>query len=124
MSLLLTLLFTRLAFFGLENRDYCGRGSAALTIRRPSNPQKLALTSPTSGCRSVGIVRSRTKATELVSSKMPFRNPCTAHVFFPEPLSSNFQCLRCSFPRFTQNLMNTRCRIRREIASSQIQDSK
>jgi hypothetical protein len=28
--------------------------------------QKLALTSPTSGGRSVGIVRSRTKATELV----------------------------------------------------------
>jgi hypothetical protein len=30
-------------------------------------PQKLALTSPTSGGPSVGIVRSRTKATELVS---------------------------------------------------------
>jgi hypothetical protein len=30
-------------------------------------PQKLALTSATSGGRSVGIVRSRTKATELVS---------------------------------------------------------
>ena len=29
-------------------------------------PQKLALTSPTGGGRSVGIVRSRTKATELV----------------------------------------------------------
>jgi hypothetical protein len=29
-------------------------------------PQKLALTSPTSGDRSVGIVRSRTKATELL----------------------------------------------------------
>jgi hypothetical protein len=28
-------------------------------------PQKLALTSPTSGCLSVGIVRSRTQATEL-----------------------------------------------------------
>jgi hypothetical protein len=32
----------------------------------PLYPQKLALTSPTSGCRSVGIVRSRTKATELL----------------------------------------------------------
>jgi hypothetical protein len=30
-------------------------------------PQKLSLTSPTSVSRSVGIVRSRTKATELVS---------------------------------------------------------
>jgi hypothetical protein len=30
-------------------------------------PQKLSLTSPTSGGRSVGIVRSRTKATEFSS---------------------------------------------------------
>ena len=32
----------------------------------PLYPQKLALTSPTGGGRSVGIVRSRTKATEFV----------------------------------------------------------
>ena len=32
----------------------------------PLYPQKLALTSPTGGGRSVGIVRVRTKATELV----------------------------------------------------------
>jgi len=32
----------------------------------PLYPQKLALTSPTGGGRSVGIVRSWTKATELV----------------------------------------------------------
>ena len=31
----------------------------------PLYPQKLALTSPTGGGRSVGIVRSRTKATEF-----------------------------------------------------------
>jgi len=31
----------------------------------PVYPQKLALTSPTSGGRSVGIVRVRTKATEF-----------------------------------------------------------
>jgi hypothetical protein len=30
-------------------------------------PQKLALASPKGGCRSVGIVRLRTKATEEVS---------------------------------------------------------
>jgi hypothetical protein len=30
-------------------------------------PQKLALTSPTSGGRAVGIIRSRTKVTEFVS---------------------------------------------------------
>jgi hypothetical protein len=40
----------------LENRDYGRRGSAALTTTTPY-PQKLALTSPTSGDRSVGIVR-------------------------------------------------------------------
>jgi hypothetical protein len=33
----------------------------------PLYPQKLALTSPTSGSRSVDIVRSQTQATELVS---------------------------------------------------------
>jgi len=33
----------------------------------PLYPQKLALTSPTGGGRSVGIVRVRTKATELVN---------------------------------------------------------
>jgi hypothetical protein len=32
----------------------------------PFYPQKLALTLPTSGDRSVGIVRARTKATELL----------------------------------------------------------
>jgi hypothetical protein len=32
----------------------------------PLYPQKLALTSQTSGGRSVGIVRSRNKATELI----------------------------------------------------------
>jgi hypothetical protein len=50
----------------LENREY-GRGDP---LRRPSDilcPQKLALTSPTIGGLLVGIVRSRTKATEFVS---------------------------------------------------------
>ena len=32
----------------------------------PLYPQKLALTLPTGGSRSVGIVRSRTKATEFI----------------------------------------------------------
>jgi hypothetical protein len=49
-----------------RNRDYGRRGSAALTMRL-FYPQKLVLTSPTSGGLAVGIVRSRTKATELVS---------------------------------------------------------
>jgi hypothetical protein len=43
----------------------------------PLYPQKLALTSPTSGGRSVGIVRSRTKAMEfsfLVVAHRTFAN--------------------------------------------------
>jgi hypothetical protein len=46
-----------------ENRDY-GRRDPPLWPRDTLYPQKLALTSPTSGGRSVGIFRSRTKATE------------------------------------------------------------
>jgi hypothetical protein len=49
----------------LENLDYGRRGSAALTTRHPLH-QKLALTSPTSGGRSFGIVRSPTQATKFV----------------------------------------------------------
>jgi hypothetical protein len=41
-------------------------GSAALTTRHPLYPQKLSITSPTSGGRSVGIVGSRTKTTEFI----------------------------------------------------------
>jgi hypothetical protein len=50
---------------GLEYREY-GRGNPLRWPRDTLYPQKLALTSPTSGGRSVGIVRSRTKATEFV----------------------------------------------------------
>jgi hypothetical protein len=52
---------------GLEKRDDGRKGSAALTMRHPSILKKLALNSPTSGGRSVGIVCSRTESTELVS---------------------------------------------------------
>jgi hypothetical protein len=52
--------------FGLEIREYVRRGSAKLTTREPSIRKTLALISPTSGGRSVGIVRSRTQATEFV----------------------------------------------------------
>jgi hypothetical protein len=52
----------------LENRDYHYKDPSRLphdTLYR----QNLALTSPTIGGRSVGIVRLRTKATELLLSK-------------------------------------------------------
>jgi hypothetical protein len=50
---------------GLENREY-GLGIRCADHATPLYPQKLALTSPTSSGRLVGIVRLRTKATELV----------------------------------------------------------
>jgi hypothetical protein len=49
---------------GLENRE-CGRGDPFRWPRDTLYPQKLALTSPTRGGRSVCIVRVRTKATEF-----------------------------------------------------------
>jgi hypothetical protein len=48
---------------GLENLDY-GRRDPSRWPRGTLYPQKLALTSPTSGGLSVGILRSRTQATE------------------------------------------------------------
>jgi hypothetical protein len=48
---------SRLRLWGIRRTDHA----------RPLYPQKLALTSPTGGGRSVGVVRSRTKATELVN---------------------------------------------------------
>jgi hypothetical protein len=50
--------------FGLENREY-GRGDPLRWPRNTLYPQKLALTSPTRGGRSVGIVRLRINATEF-----------------------------------------------------------
>jgi hypothetical protein len=50
---------------GLGNRDYGRRGSVAPTTRHLSIRKNVALTSPTSDGRSVGIVRSRTQATEF-----------------------------------------------------------
>jgi hypothetical protein len=49
---------------GLESREY-GRMDPLRGPRDNLYPKKLALTSPTSGGRSVGIVRSWTKATEF-----------------------------------------------------------
>jgi hypothetical protein len=50
---------------GIENREY-GRGDPLRWPRGTLYPQKLTLSSPTSGSCSVGIVRLRAKATEFV----------------------------------------------------------
>jgi hypothetical protein len=49
---------------GLENREY-GRRDPSRWPRGTLYPKKLALTSPASSGRSVGIFRSRTQAIEL-----------------------------------------------------------
>jgi hypothetical protein len=54
---------------GLENREY-GHGDSSRWPRGTPYPQKLALTSPISGGRSVGIIRSRTQATEFSFFKL------------------------------------------------------
>jgi hypothetical protein len=48
----------------LENREY-GHRDPSRWPRGTVYPQKLAITSPTSGGRSVGIVRSRTQTMEF-----------------------------------------------------------
>jgi hypothetical protein len=50
-------------YIGLERREY-GRRDPSRWPRGTLYPQKLALTSPTSGGRSLGIVRLQTKTTE------------------------------------------------------------
>jgi hypothetical protein len=49
---------------GLENREY-GRRDPSRSPHVTLYPQKLALTSPTNGGRSDGIVHSRTQAMEI-----------------------------------------------------------
>jgi hypothetical protein len=49
---------------GLEIQEY-GRRDPSHRPRDTLYPQKLALTSPTVGCRSAGIVFSRTEVTEM-----------------------------------------------------------
>jgi hypothetical protein len=53
----------------LEIREY-GRRDPSRWPRGTLYPQTLALASPTSGGRSVGIVRLRTQATELSLNKL------------------------------------------------------
>jgi hypothetical protein len=54
-----------LKIYGLENREY-GCRNPSRWPRGTLYPQKLVLTLPTSGGRSVGIVRSRTQTTEFL----------------------------------------------------------
>jgi hypothetical protein len=74
---------------GLESREY-DRGDMLRWNHDTLYPQKFALTSPTSGDRSVGTVRSRTKATEFSFSSFynVARNLDSVH--------AEFYCLQSS----------------------------
>jgi hypothetical protein len=61
---------------GPENRDYGRRGSVELTTRQPPSA-KFSTNQPTSGGRSVGMVRSRTQATEFVFLLKQFLPHCS-----------------------------------------------
>jgi hypothetical protein len=63
----------------LETREY-GRRNSSLWPRDILWRQKLALTSPISGCLSVGIVRSRTEATEFSSFSQKQHQSHVKHV--------------------------------------------
>ena len=70
----------------------------------PLYPQKLALTSPTGGGRSVGIVRSRTKATEfslilVINNVLVF---CSGDMWFE--FQTGFQLASLSFFGFLRYL--------------------
>ena len=61
----------------------------------PLYPQKLALTSPTGGGRSVGIVRSRTKATEFFSSVFFLFEPKFERVYRRHYYYTTYSIRRC-----------------------------
>jgi hypothetical protein len=66
---------------GLENREY-GHRNPSRWPRDTLYPQKLALTLPTSGGRSVGIFHSRTKTTEFnLVERWTVCTPLSVNVF-------------------------------------------
>jgi hypothetical protein len=58
--------FRKICYWNKSRSLFSSPHFSNILFKTPLYPQKLALTSPTSGGLSVGIVRSRTKATELV----------------------------------------------------------
>jgi hypothetical protein len=62
---------------GLESRGY-GHRDPSRWPRGSLSPQKLVLTSPTSGDRSFDIARSWTQATEFFSQQETYSSPITA----------------------------------------------
>jgi hypothetical protein len=84
---------------GLQNSEY-GRRDPSRWSRGTLYPQKLVSTSPISGCRTVGIVRSRTKTKEsvflwlwrVVCWDIPPCSPFTVNRSFGGGYRLHFQC--------------------------------
>jgi hypothetical protein len=77
---------------GLENRDY-GRGDPLHSPRGTRYPLKLALTWPTGGGRSVGIVRLLIEATEFKVHPTNTSRLCLLHISMPV-FTINFKLYR------------------------------
>jgi hypothetical protein len=89
---------------GQENRDYRLWESVALTTKH-SLSAKVGTTSPTSGGRSVGIVRSRTKATEFSFSPMQSLVVRISYLLFVLHLCG----CGFNFPKFTSMSQSWQC---------------
>jgi hypothetical protein len=79
----------------LQNIFFYGRRDPSRSPRGTLYPQKFALTSPTSGVRSVGIVRSRTQATEFVFVLFFSAYKCYRTHSRIQILQSTFSACRC-----------------------------
>jgi hypothetical protein len=92
---------------GLESREYGPMGPSRWP-RDTLNPQKLALTSPTSGGRSVGIVCSRTQATEFsfLSWRYSQINAATALLRGKSPLWTEFCLHFYEYPFWKETLVH------------------
>jgi hypothetical protein len=85
------LVMVEILMLGLENREY-GRMDLSRWPRGTLYPQKLALTSPTSNRRSVGIVRSRTQAMEFSFSFLAIlmKRPMTPEELLKKSFNASF----------------------------------
>jgi hypothetical protein len=103
--------------FCLENRE-CGRRVPSRWLRGTLYPQKLAITSPTSGFRSVGIVRSRTQTMEFVCLLFLF---CEVRTEFIYVRWKKVDCL-CGLvvrvPGYTTEMYCVSCEVQSGLISS------
>ena len=82
----------------VQKTEINGRGDRCADYVTPLYPLKLALTSPTGGGRSVGIVRSRTKATEFIFCvllELPFVKNRTDSKKLQSPAGYETMFLQC-----------------------------